>query len=201
MEINSQSLSSKYFGESGKLVSKMIENIETMLDEDDEAFVCVFIDEVETLTAKREHAVQGKEPHDAMRAVNALLTGLNRLRHRANVVVLCTSNLIAALDSAFLDRVDIKQHVPRPSVRIIYEIYRSCLTDLGQAGLIQGVCYKVVPYDPKDKESPMVHREYPCENLELPSYDEMALHYWCFPDSTPRRLALIAETSVVSIHP
>jgi hypothetical protein len=39
-------------------------------------------------------------------------------------------NLLEAVDSAFLDRVDIKQFVPRPAPRAAYEIFRSCLNEL-----------------------------------------------------------------------
>jgi SpoVK/Ycf46/Vps4 family AAA+-type ATPase len=91
-------LGSKFFTESGKLVTKMFESIESMLLEED-TLVCVFIDEVETLTARREQALSGNEPLDGMRAVNALLTALDRLRHHPNVIILCTSNLISALVS------------------------------------------------------------------------------------------------------
>lgn len=97
VEINAHSLGSKFFSESGKLVARMFDNIENILEEEPDTFVCVFIDEAETLIAKREQSVHGNEPFDAMRAVNALLTALDRLRHRQNVVVLCTSNLITAL--------------------------------------------------------------------------------------------------------
>lgn len=99
VEINAHSLGSKYFSQSGKLVSKMFESIESMLDEEEDTFVCVFVDEIETLAARREQSINGNEPFDAMRAVNALLTALDRLRHRSNVVVFCTSNLITALVS------------------------------------------------------------------------------------------------------
>ena len=50
----------------------------------------------------------GSEPSDAIRAVNALLTHLDALRRRPNVMVLCTSNLPEAVDVAFVDRADIK---------------------------------------------------------------------------------------------
>lgn len=75
----------------------MFDHIESMLEGEEDTLVCVFVDEVETLTAKREQVLQGNEPYDAVRAVNALLTALDRLRHHPNVVVLCTSNLITAL--------------------------------------------------------------------------------------------------------
>lgn len=82
----------------------MFDSIESMLDEEEDTFVCVFVDEVETLTARREQSLSGNEPFDAMRAVNALLRALDRLRHHPNVVVLCTSNLITALVSAKSER-------------------------------------------------------------------------------------------------
>lgn len=74
----------------------MFENIEMLLQKDD-TFICVFIDEIETLVARRERSLSGNEPFDAIRAVNAFLTGLDKLRQYPNVVVICTSNLVDAL--------------------------------------------------------------------------------------------------------
>lgn len=118
VEVNSHSLFSRYFSESGKLVGKLFDDIESTLDEGVDTFVCVLMDEVESLTSAREQAARGMEPNDAMRvcfppmpaatfigiaeidqAVNALLTALDRLRNHTNVLVLCTSNLIMALVS------------------------------------------------------------------------------------------------------
>lgn len=58
------------------------------------------------------------------------------MRTLPNVVILCTSNLIHAIDTAFLDRVDIKTCVPTPSPAAIYNIFRSCLNELVRASLI-----------------------------------------------------------------
>ena len=52
IEINSHSLFSKWFSESGKLVQKMFEVIEDLVN-DPRALVCVLIDEVESLAAAR----------------------------------------------------------------------------------------------------------------------------------------------------
>ena len=71
-----------------------------------------------------------------MRATNQLLTALDRLRHDSNVIVLCTSNLISAIDQAFLDRVDIKQLIPCPSAAAIYNIFRSCLNELVRSNVV-----------------------------------------------------------------
>lgn len=97
VEINAHSLGSKFFGESGKLVGKLFENIASSLEEEEDTFICVLIDEIETIAARRERALSGNEPFDAIRAVNALLTGLDKLRNYSNVVTICTSNLVTAL--------------------------------------------------------------------------------------------------------
>lgn len=107
IEVNAHSLFSKWFSESGKLVTKLFAKISEFV-EDSGAAVFVLIDEVESLTAARRAAVAGSEPSDAIRAVNAMLTHLDALRSHPNVMVLCTSNLPEAVDVAFVDRADIK---------------------------------------------------------------------------------------------
>lgn len=103
LEINAHSLFSKWFSESGKLVLKLFEHIRSMLEQEDCLF-CVLIDEVESLTAARQAALSGSEPSDAIRVVNALLTQLDRLKRHPNVLVLTTSNITDAIDTAFVDR-------------------------------------------------------------------------------------------------
>ena len=101
VEINSHSLFSKWFSESGKLVQKMFGRLNDMLD-DPSAFLFVLIDEVESLTAARRGAISGSEPSDAVRVVNAVLTQLDLIKQRPNVLIMTTSNLtdaIGALDS------------------------------------------------------------------------------------------------------
>ena len=66
IEVNAHSLFSKWFSESGKLVMKLFKRI-TELIEDEDALVCVLIDEVESLTAARKSALSGTEPSDAIR--------------------------------------------------------------------------------------------------------------------------------------
>ena len=71
VEINSHSLFSKWFSESGKLVQKMFEHVHELV-EDPNAFICLLIDEIESLAAARNSS--GNEPSDAIRVVNAVLT-------------------------------------------------------------------------------------------------------------------------------
>lgn len=136
VEINSHSLFSKWFSESGKLVQRLFTMITEMVDDDD-AFVVVLIDEVESLTAARSAAASGTEPSDAIRVVNALLTQLDRLKHRKNVLIMTTSNITESIDTAFIDRADIKQYVGLPPPQAIYWILESCMKELMRVGLVE----------------------------------------------------------------
>ncbi|GAA6016077.1 hypothetical protein JCM8202_005403 [Rhodotorula sphaerocarpa] len=138
VEINSHSLFSKWFSESGKLVQRLFAQV-TELVEEEGSFVVVLIDEVESLTAARAGAMSGKEPSDALRVVNALLTQLDKLKHRKNCLVMTTSNLSEAIDNAFIDRADIKQYIGLPPTAAVYWIMQSCLQEMMRAGLVPSV--------------------------------------------------------------
>lgn len=97
MEINSHSLFSKWFSESGKLVMKLFSHISEIADDED-CLVVVLIDEVESITTARAASAGSNEPGDAVRVVNAVLTSLDTLKRRSNVLVLCTSNMIDMVD-------------------------------------------------------------------------------------------------------
>ncbi|XP_033632108.1 pachytene checkpoint protein 2 homolog [Asterias rubens] len=135
IEINSHSLFSKWFSESGKLVMKMFQKIQELINDQD-ALVCVLIDEVESLTAARKSAVNGTEPSDAIRVVNALLTQIDQIKRYPNVLILTTSNVTEAIDLAFVDRADIKQYIGPPSPPAIFKIFHSCVKELMRARII-----------------------------------------------------------------
>lgn len=67
VEFDAHSLFSRYFGESGKLVTKLFGKIESMLNAQKNTFVVIFIDEVESLTSARQHLADSHEPRDALR--------------------------------------------------------------------------------------------------------------------------------------
>ncbi|GAA5823877.1 hypothetical protein JCM11251_003328 [Rhodosporidiobolus azoricus] len=144
IEINSHSLFSKWFSESGKLVQRLFGQVTEMVN-DEGCFVVVLIDEVESLTAGRAGAMSGKEPSDALRVVNALLTQLDKLKTRKNCLVMTTSNLSGAIDNAFIDRADIKQYIGLPPAAAVYWILSSCLNELMRAGLIPPVPLQPYP--------------------------------------------------------
>ncbi|KAL6073014.1 hypothetical protein STEG23_010740, partial [Scotinomys teguina] len=135
IEINSHSLFSKWFSESGKLVTRMFQKIQDLID-DKEALVFVLIDEVESLTAARNACRAGAEPSDAIRVVNAVLTQIDQIKRHSNVVILTTSNITEKIDVAFVDRADIKQYIGPPSTAAIFRIYLSCLEELMKCQII-----------------------------------------------------------------
>ncbi|XP_058803990.1 pachytene checkpoint protein 2 homolog [Phymastichus coffea] len=136
VEINSHSLFSKWFSESGKLVQNLFNEIKNLL-QDPKALVCILIDEIESLAHARKACINGTEPSDSIRVVNALLTQLDNMKHYPNVLILTTSNLTEAIDLAFVDRADIKQYISFPNEQAIYKIYSSCIKELMRTGFIE----------------------------------------------------------------
>jgi hypothetical protein len=133
VEVNAHSLFSRWFSESGKLVGKLFAKVGELLDDPD-ALVVLLIDEVESLGAARR--ASSSEPGDAVRAVNALLTQLDALRSRPNVLVLATTNLTAALDAALVDRADLKLYIGPPGMAARYAILLSALRELAAKGIV-----------------------------------------------------------------
>ena len=136
VEVNAHSLFSRWFSESGKLVSRLFQKIQDLLD-DEGSLVFVLIDEVESLAAARKAAASGAEPSDAIRVVNALLTQVDGLKHRHNAMVLTTSNITEAIDLAFVDRADIKAYVGPPGFEARCAIITSAIKELIAKGLVQ----------------------------------------------------------------
>ena len=136
VEVNAHSLFSRWFSESGKLVSRLFQKIQDLLD-DEGSLVFVLIDEVESLAAARKAAASGAEPSDAIRVVNALLTQVDGLKHRPNAMVLTTSNITEAIDLAFVDRADIKAYVGPPGFEARCAIITSAINELIAKGLVQ----------------------------------------------------------------
>lgn len=134
VEINSHSLFSKWFSESGKLVMKLFAKIVDLIEHQG-SLVVVLIDEVESIAYARD-SVSSHEPSDSLRVVNAVLTQLDQIRKYPNVLILTTSNLTSAIDLAFLDRADIKQFIGNPNAEAILEIYSSAIKELMRTKII-----------------------------------------------------------------
>ncbi|KAL8720841.1 MAG: hypothetical protein Q9225_002358 [Loekoesia sp. 1 TL-2023] len=206
IELDTATLFSKFFGQSSRLVSKMFDKIENMLDQEPNVFLCLVVDEIESLASTRQHATGANEPKDSLRAVNALFIALDRLGRYPNVIVFCTSNLVQAIDSAFLDRIDVKQYIQEPSTRIRYEIFRRCYFDLIECSIVALMQANppnegALPDGPAEDISLVNGRiithaeDYIYE--ALPTYDVMQLNFRANHDSVPYRLWKIAERSAV----
>ncbi|KAE8705250.1 Pachytene checkpoint protein 2-like protein [Hibiscus syriacus] len=159
IEVNAHSLFSKWFSESGKLVAKLFQKIQEMVEEEHNLIyaAAATADEVESLAAARNAALSGSEPSDSIRVVNALLTQMDKLKSAPNVIIMTTSNITAAIgwrriypfgmykfttsvaDIAFVDRADIKAYVGPPTLQARYEILRSCLQELMRTGIISNI--------------------------------------------------------------
>ncbi|KAM0722028.1 hypothetical protein Q7P37_002954 [Cladosporium fusiforme] len=166
VEVNANAMLSKYFGESGKLIESTFENVQNIA-KDRSTFVVVVIDEVETIASSRQRVSSSGECSDGLRATNQLLTALDRLRNLPNILVCCTSNLIEAIDSAFLDRVDIKQYVPAPSSSAVYNIFRSCLNELVRTKLLVAET-AAAARDDDDDQDVQIGRSSPPQSAQRP---------------------------------
>lgn len=71
MEINANAMLSKYFGESGKIISATFDGVVGMA-QDRGRFVCVVMDEVETIAGCRDKSASGSECRDGLRVSSAL---------------------------------------------------------------------------------------------------------------------------------
>lgn len=183
-EINTQALSSKYYSESAKLVEQVFRKL-LAVAKDETGLVCLLIDEIETIAASRDQLTQTGECYDSIRATNQLLTALDRIRHQSNVIVLCTSNLHQAIDSAFLDRVDYEVEIPAPSKAAIYEILRSTMNELIRSKIISNE-----PYQYPEDVAALID-----DHIYIPGYNRLQ----CLdkhPDSPASILAGIAESCV-----
>ncbi|KAF4626137.1 hypothetical protein G7Y89_g12025 [Cudoniella acicularis] len=122
IQIKSATLLSKYYSESAKIVDEIFNKIGQNCRQDSDTFHCILIDEVESIAFSRETNSQNGECQDSLRATNALLTGLDRMKGIVNVIFLCTSNTPESLDSAFLDRCGLKLFIGPPSTASQYAI-------------------------------------------------------------------------------
>eukprot|EP01063_Lacrimia_lanifica_P006928 TRINITY_DN14392_c0_g1_i1.p1 TRINITY_DN14392_c0_g1~~TRINITY_DN14392_c0_g1_i1.p1 ORF type:complete len:442 (+),score=154.72 TRINITY_DN14392_c0_g1_i1:33-1358(+) len=137
VEINTHSLFSKWFSESGKMVMKLFTRVREMAA-DPACLVVLLVDEVESLAAARKAALNSSEPSDSIRVVNALLTQLDALRRFPNVLTLCTSNITEAIDLAFVDRADLKIFIGNPGARARYSMLAAAVNELIAKRLLHG---------------------------------------------------------------
>ena len=96
----------------------------------------VLIDEVESLAGTRSCAAG--EPSDGLRAVNAILTGLDRLKRYHNCLVVTTSNMMkeGGIDPAFLSRCDVRMFVGGMGEEARYGVLKEEVEEMIRVGVV-----------------------------------------------------------------
>lgn len=93
--------------------------------------VIVVIDEVNSLAMRRSIAAGGRDPVDVMRATEAVLRGIDYLAASVkNVYVIATSNFVATIDEAMLDRLDLAIEFELPDLEARTQIIADSLREL-----------------------------------------------------------------------
>jgi SpoVK/Ycf46/Vps4 family AAA+-type ATPase len=91
----------------------------------------VLVDEIEALAVRRSTASFETNPVDVHRATDAVLDGLDALRRACpHLLLLCTTNFLAAVDEAFLSRADLVLRTALPDEDVVAQILRSSLVEL-----------------------------------------------------------------------
>ncbi|THZ74354.1 AAA-domain-containing protein [Aureobasidium pullulans] len=189
-EINTQDLLSKFYSESGKLVSDMFDKI-LRIAQDEKELVCVLIDEIESIAASRQASTRNGECADTVRATNQLLTALDRIRCKPNIVVFCTSNLLESIDTAFLDRLYDAIPVPPPCASAVYTILSNILNSLIDAG---AVTYKLETQTPEEDSDFVLINAMIEGQTRLPDHGQLLLLQATYPDTPGPLLKAVADT-------
>lgn len=138
VEVNCSRIFSRWFGESSKNLTSIFHDVERLLqlNQESNSFVCLLIDEVEAIASSRTDLLNKNESSDGVRVVNTLLTQLDKLKNYSNFLVVATSNLLDALDPAFIDRADGVFYIGNPSLNGISHILSSSIQEFLNMGIV-----------------------------------------------------------------
>lgn len=113
VEIDTHSLVGASLGSSQKAVDRLMRT--TLSEAAAGGPTLILIDEVETLVTSRAQLSFDANPVDVHRAVDAALTGLDKLaRENQDLLIVATTNFESAIDAAFLSRADFIHQIPVP---------------------------------------------------------------------------------------
>lgn len=137
-EVDPHALPSQMLGESQRNTMALLEKSLPELAAKGRPVVVV-IDEVNTFATRRSMATGGHDPVDVMRATEAALRGIDYLATTSsNVVILATSNFVATIDEAMLDRIDVAMEIELPGPDMIRSILLDTLSEVPGAQLVDG---------------------------------------------------------------
>jgi SpoVK/Ycf46/Vps4 family AAA+-type ATPase len=115
VEVDPHGLMSSAHGRSQKAVERLFR--ESLAVAASQGPTIVLMDEVETLAADRVKLSMETNPIDVHRAVDAVLTSVDRLaRVHPNLLFIATSNVPEVVDAAFTSRADVVYTFPLPDV-------------------------------------------------------------------------------------
>lgn len=123
LEVDPHGLMSSAHGRSQKAVEQLF--MESIAAIATQGPTIVLLDEVETLAADRAKLSLESNPIDVHRAVDAVLTSVDRLaREHSNLLFIATSNVPDVVDAAFTSRADVVYVFPLPDVEAREQILR-----------------------------------------------------------------------------
>ena len=121
VEVDPHGLMSSAHGRSQKAVEQLF--TESIASIATEGPTIVLLDEVETLAADRAKLSLESNPIDVHRAVDAVLTSVDRLaREHTDLLFIATTNVPHEVDAAFTSRADVVYAFPLPSLEARQEI-------------------------------------------------------------------------------
>jgi SpoVK/Ycf46/Vps4 family AAA+-type ATPase len=130
VEIDPHAFPSEMLGESQRAVRRLFaETLPELAAR--RPHTVVLVDEVEALAVRRSTASFETNPVDVHRATDAALDGLDALRSACpHVLMLCTTNFLAAVDEAFLSRADLVLQMSLPDDEVLARILGHSLAEL-----------------------------------------------------------------------
>lgn len=136
VHVHAELLLSKFFAESAQNVGALFDTLIKMATQRWNMFV--LLDEVESIGLARSSSLGGAEPGDAIRVVNALLQGVDKMGQFGNVVMIATSNLAFGLEQALLDRADMSFLLADPQGTARVAVVLSAIEELVRCGIVRG---------------------------------------------------------------
>lgn len=131
LEVDPHALTSSAMGRTQRAVSDLF--AQSIVEVAATGPTIVLLDEVETLAADRNKLSLDANPIDVHRATDAVLVQLDNLAEdHQNLLFIATSNFPDAVDSAFMSRCDLVQHIPLPDRKACAHILSSCLSGLAE---------------------------------------------------------------------
>jgi pachytene checkpoint protein 2 len=130
IEVDPHALPSEMLGESQRNVVRLLRDVIPELAAA-RPHLIVLVDEVDSFAVRRDLASFDTNPVDVQRATDAVLTGIEQLSATLpKTVVVTTTNLLPAVDPAFISRSDlvIELGLPTPEARV--QIIGAALADL-----------------------------------------------------------------------